>query len=59
MKLNSVKVKNPINAIFSSVPVDVPDASAYPLVFAALLESTEFNWTDEDLGKVASGNLIR
>jgi membrane dipeptidase len=40
-------------------PVDLPDVSYYPNVFAALIEDTEFEWTDEDLGKLASGNLIR
>jgi len=40
-------------------PVDLPDVSHYPDVFAALLEDAEFEWSDEDLGKLASGNLIR
>ena len=40
-------------------PVDLPDVSYYPNVFAALIEDAEFEWTDEDLGKLASGNLIR
>lgn len=39
-------------------PVDLPDVSHYPDVFAALIES-EVSWNDEDLGKLASGNLIR
>jgi len=39
-------------------PVDLPDVSHYPDVFAALIES-EVSWSDEDLGKLASGNLIR
>ena len=40
-------------------PIDLPDVSYYPAVFAALIEDGEFEWTDEELGKVASGNLIR
>ena len=28
-------------------------------MFAALIEDTEFEWTDEDLGKLANQNLIR
>lgn len=39
-------------------PVDLPDVSAYPKVFEALIEDGEFEWTDEDLAKVASRNLI-
>ncbi len=35
------------------------DSSKYPNLFAALLEDTTFEWTEEDLGKLASGNLIR
>jgi len=40
-------------------PVDLPDVSHYPDVFAALIEDAEFEWTDEDLGKLACRNLIR
>ena len=40
-------------------PEGVQDVSKYPVVFAALLEDTTYEWTEEDLGKVASGNLIR
>jgi len=40
-------------------PVDLPDVSHYPEVFAALIEDETFEWTDEDLGKVANGNIIR
>ncbi len=39
-------------------PVGLPDVSHYPDVFEALIQS-EVEWTDEDLGKLASGNLIR
>ena len=32
----------------------------YPNLLAALIENTEgYTWTDDDLGKLASGNLIR
>ena len=40
-------------------PVDLPDVSHYPDVFAALIEHSAYEWTDEDLGKLASGNIIR
>ena len=33
--------------------------SKYPVLFAALLEDTSVAWTEEDLGKLASKNLIR
>merc|ERR1711872_35492 len=39
--------------------IDLPDVSYYPKVFEALIEDGEFEWTDEDLGKLANGNLIR
>ncbi len=42
-----------------STPTGVEDVSKYPVVFAALLEDSTFEWTEEDLGKLASGNLIR
>ena len=35
------------------------DVSKYPEVFAALIEDGEFEWTDEDLAKLANGNLVR
>ena len=35
------------------------DVSKYPEVFAALIEDTEFEWTDADLAKLANGNLVR
>ena len=35
------------------------DVSKYPEVFAALIEDGEFDWTDEDLSKLANGNLVR
>jgi len=40
-------------------PTDLPDVSSYPNLFIALIKDTEFKWTDEDLGKLANGNLIR
>jgi len=40
------------------VPVGLEDVSHYPEVFAALIEDGTFQWTDEDLGKVAGINLI-
>jgi len=39
-------------------PVGLPDVSHYPEVFEALIMS-EVEWSDEDLGKLASGNIIR
>ncbi|XP_059082896.1 dipeptidase 1-like [Tigriopus californicus] len=40
------------------VPLGLEDVSKYPILFAALLES-DVEWTDEDLGKLANGNLLR
>ena len=40
------------------VPVGLEDVSKYPEVFAALIEDGEFEWTDEDLAKLAGQNLI-
>ena len=37
-------------------PTDAEDVSKYPLVFAVLLEQ---GWTEDDLAKLASKNLIR
>ena len=31
----------------------------YPNLFAALIEDNTYTWTDEDLGKLASGNILR
>ena len=33
--------------------------SKFPVLFAALLEDPNVEWTEEDLGKLASNNLIR
>ena len=35
-------------------PVGLEDVSKYPNVFAALIEDQEYEWTDEDLAKVAN-----
>ena len=40
----------------SSGPNGLDDSSKYPNLFAVLLED---GWTEEELGKLASGNLIR
>ena len=40
------------------VPVRVDVVSKNPEVFAALIEDGEFEWTDEDLAKLAGLNLI-
>ncbi|GAB3926114.1 dipeptidase [Kribbella albertanoniae] len=37
-------------------PVDLPDVSSYPKLFAALAER---NWSDQDLAKLAGGNILR
>jgi membrane dipeptidase len=37
-------------------PPDMPDVSSYPVLFAHLVER---GWSDEDLGKLASGNILR
>jgi membrane dipeptidase len=39
-----------------NAPLEMPDVSSYPLLFATLIER---GWTDEDLGKLASGNILR
>ena len=44
---------------FSSTPEGAEDVSKYPVLFAALLESDDVEWTEEDLAKLASKNLIR
>eukprot|EP00093_Oithona_nana_P014265 14265.XXX_825187_822227_1 [CDS] Oithona nana genome sequencing. len=43
----------------SKTPMGLEDTSKYPNLFAALLEDREFFWSKEDLGKLASANLIR
>lgn len=35
---------------------EMPDVSSYPVLFARLIER---GWTDEELGKLASGNILR
>jgi len=40
----------------SEMPDGLENVSKYPNLFAVLLEQ---NWTEEDLGKIASGNIIR
>ena len=40
-------------------PVGLEDVSKYPNIFAALIEDEEFDWTDEDLAKLANQNLLR
>merc|ERR1719369_2229107 len=40
-------------------PDGLQDISRYPTLFAALVEDKEFEWTDEDLGKLANDNIIR
>lgn len=37
-------------------PEDLEDVSKYPNLFAALLEK---GWTEEDLIKLAGGNILR
>ncbi|MFF1816655.1 dipeptidase [Kribbella sp. NPDC058245] len=37
-------------------PVDLPDVSSYPLLFEALAER---KWSDQDLEKLAGGNILR
>ena len=41
------------------VPVGLEDVSKYPNIFAALVDDQEFEWTDEDLAKLANKNLLR
>lgn len=37
-------------------PAELPDVSSYPVLFAALAER---GWSDEELAKLASGNILR
>jgi membrane dipeptidase len=37
-------------------PVELPDVSSYPRLFSALADR---GWSDEDLGKLAGGNILR
>ncbi len=39
-----------------NAPPDMPDVSSYPVLFARLIER---GWTDDELGKLASGNILR
>ena len=39
-----------------NAPPDMPDVSSYPVLFARLIERS---WTDDELGKLASGNILR
>ncbi len=39
-----------------NAPPEMPDVSSYPVLFARLIER---GWTDEELGKLASGNILR
>ena len=41
----------------STFPEGMENESSYPLIFQELLR--QGNWTEEDLGKLANGNLIR
>jgi len=41
-----------------SLPIGLEDVSKYPDIFAALIEDDEFEWTDEDLAKLANQNLL-
>ena len=35
------------------------NSSKYPKLFAALIDDGTYKWTDEELGKIASRNMIR
>ena len=56
-----------VNLIFSIIflfhisrtPEGLEDISKLPVLFAALLENEDVEWTEEDLAKLASRNLIR
>ena len=41
------------------MPFGLEDSSKYPILVAALIEDETYEWTDEELGLLASGNLIR
>ena len=46
-------------SLLDRFPEGLEDSSKYPNLFAALLEDEEFDWTEEDLAKLANGNVIR
>lgn len=39
-----------------TAPPEMPDVSSYPVLFARLIER---GWTDDELGRLASGNILR
>lgn len=42
-----------------SQPIGLEDTSKYPNLFVALLEDETHDWTEDDLAKISSGNLLR
>ena len=40
-------------------PEGLEDVSKFPNVIAALIDDPTFDWTDEDLGKLTSENILR
>ncbi len=41
------------------LPPELSDVSTYPVLFAALIESEEAEWSVDDLQKLAQGNILR
>jgi hypothetical protein len=41
------------------LPIGLEDVSKYPTLFTALIDDSSHSWSDEDLGKLASGNILR
>ena len=35
------------------------DSSMYPYLFAALIDDPTHDWSDDDLAKIANGNIVR
>ena len=41
------------------MPAGLEGSDTYPILIAALIEDESQEWTEEELGMLASGNLIR
>ena len=54
--VDSVGIGSDYNGV-SQFPPGMEDESSYPKLFAELLR--QGNWSEEELGKLANGNLIR
>jgi len=55
--INHIGIGGDYNGV-SSFPIGLEDVSGYPKVFEALINDKTFNWTDEDLEKLAGRNIL-